>query len=458
MYQRALTGYKKVLGPEHTLTLDTVNNLGTLYKDQGRLAEAEQMYVRALQGKEKALGGEHTLTLETVEGDLDEVKRHRQFLPHEKQQQQPQPGNYTLATEGVRPKPTPPKLLPGAAFADKHREAEEMYGDHPTKTKVARLGTPKPQKPITQKSPEWQSTLRAGNGKQKESRRNSPPPSGVPATDPSISTSAKRRSEKDLNIGQSLDWQSTLRVGSGKPKQSGRTQPPPPRASATDPLISASAKGKLPSQTVPAVDRQGERVSAEWQRPSRKPSSHRRAELPRIRNVISPDPRHAASEGMPRTVDPGPKPTKAKHGQGNQRAKLAYVDPETECGVDTQDYDSYQPARGLAPRKALDILVTVREKVVQAVSTMLPHDSTKGTYKISYICDWMLPKFMRDQFDPRTKLSDVVTLTGNCKNAQATTCSEYIKSFWPQTGSLLLEAIERLISAPGEMHCKFHSR
>jgi hypothetical protein len=43
-------------GPEHTSTLATVNNLGSLYADQGKLAEAEQMYERALQGYEKALG------------------------------------------------------------------------------------------------------------------------------------------------------------------------------------------------------------------------------------------------------------------------------------------------------------------------------------------------------------------------------------------------------------------
>jgi tetratricopeptide (TPR) repeat protein len=66
MYQRALQGKEKALGPEHTSTLDTVNNLGLLYADQGKLVEAEQMYQRALQGKEKALGPEHTSTLDTV--------------------------------------------------------------------------------------------------------------------------------------------------------------------------------------------------------------------------------------------------------------------------------------------------------------------------------------------------------------------------------------------------------
>ena len=34
MYGRALDGQEKVWGPNHTSTLDTVNNLGTLYADQ----------------------------------------------------------------------------------------------------------------------------------------------------------------------------------------------------------------------------------------------------------------------------------------------------------------------------------------------------------------------------------------------------------------------------------------
>ncbi|OXV07471.1 hypothetical protein Egran_04766 [Elaphomyces granulatus] len=57
MYQRALQGYEKALGPGHTSTLRTVYNLGLLYADQGKLDEAEKMYQRALQGYEKALLG-----------------------------------------------------------------------------------------------------------------------------------------------------------------------------------------------------------------------------------------------------------------------------------------------------------------------------------------------------------------------------------------------------------------
>src|SRR5438045_1933374 len=84
MYQRALEGYSKALGPDHTSTLDAVNNLGLLYTDLGRLDEAEKLFQRALQGKERAWGPEHTSTLNTVNnlgmlyadlGRLDEAEK-----------------------------------------------------------------------------------------------------------------------------------------------------------------------------------------------------------------------------------------------------------------------------------------------------------------------------------------------------------------------------------------------
>ena len=61
MFLRALAGYEKVLGPEHPSTLNAVNNFGSLYKNQGKLNEAEEMFHRALAGYEMALGPEHTL-------------------------------------------------------------------------------------------------------------------------------------------------------------------------------------------------------------------------------------------------------------------------------------------------------------------------------------------------------------------------------------------------------------
>ncbi|SLM38638.1 kinesin light chain 1, partial [Lasallia pustulata] len=56
MYRRALEGREKAWGPEHTSTLATVNNLGLLYKNQGKMAEAEAMFRRALGRQGEGVG------------------------------------------------------------------------------------------------------------------------------------------------------------------------------------------------------------------------------------------------------------------------------------------------------------------------------------------------------------------------------------------------------------------
>lgn len=62
MYMRALRGYEKAWGLEHTSTLSPVNNLGLLYADQGKMVEAEKMYQRALEGYERLRVPTHPLT------------------------------------------------------------------------------------------------------------------------------------------------------------------------------------------------------------------------------------------------------------------------------------------------------------------------------------------------------------------------------------------------------------
>ena len=54
------------LGVEHEDTLASVNNLGSLLQDQGKLAEAEPFFRRALEGRERTLGRDHPDTLASV--------------------------------------------------------------------------------------------------------------------------------------------------------------------------------------------------------------------------------------------------------------------------------------------------------------------------------------------------------------------------------------------------------
>lgn len=66
MHLRALAGFEKELGPKHSLTLDTINNLGVLYADQGELPKAEHVHLGALVSCERELGNQHSSTLDTL--------------------------------------------------------------------------------------------------------------------------------------------------------------------------------------------------------------------------------------------------------------------------------------------------------------------------------------------------------------------------------------------------------
>ena len=56
---RVLEGFERVLGVDHPDTLGSVNNLGMLLKEQGKLEEAETMLRRNLEGESKISGANH---------------------------------------------------------------------------------------------------------------------------------------------------------------------------------------------------------------------------------------------------------------------------------------------------------------------------------------------------------------------------------------------------------------
>ena len=66
-YRLALEGWERTLGRDHPSTLTSVKNLGVLLQSQGKLTEAEPFYRRALEGQERTLGVDHPSTRLTAE-------------------------------------------------------------------------------------------------------------------------------------------------------------------------------------------------------------------------------------------------------------------------------------------------------------------------------------------------------------------------------------------------------
>lgn len=56
LYERALKGYEKELGPNHPETLDILQNMAALFQVQGKYEDALPLYERVLKGYQKELG------------------------------------------------------------------------------------------------------------------------------------------------------------------------------------------------------------------------------------------------------------------------------------------------------------------------------------------------------------------------------------------------------------------
>ena len=128
MYVRALGGYEEAWRVKYAPTLSTINNLGILYADQGKMKKAEEMYVRALRGLEEALGAKHMLTLDPVHNlgilyaDQGKRKEAEEMLMRALRGYEEALGaNHTSTLDTVNSL--------GHLYADqgKMKEAEEMY-------------------------------------------------------------------------------------------------------------------------------------------------------------------------------------------------------------------------------------------------------------------------------------------------------------------------------------------
>ena len=61
--------------------------------------------------------------------------------------------------------------------------------------------------------------------------------------------------------------------------------------------------------------------------------------------------------------------------------------------------------------------------------------------------NWSIVEFMRSQYGTKSpNIGAVVTLTGSALYAQATTCAEYVKTTWPNSGPAFLELLEAGLS------------
>ena len=57
---------KKALGEKHPSTLASMGNLASVYQEQGRWKEAEELWVQVLEIKKRTIGEEHPSILRSM--------------------------------------------------------------------------------------------------------------------------------------------------------------------------------------------------------------------------------------------------------------------------------------------------------------------------------------------------------------------------------------------------------
>ena len=78
-------------------------------------------------------------------------------------------------------------------------------------------------------------------------------------------------------------------------------------------------------------------------------------------------------------------------------------------------------------------------------------------YSVRFRVSWGLQEFLKSQFGNRApRIGSLVALTGSALYAQATTCSEYLRTNWPRSGSFLLSMLQKTIDSSKGMGSKEH--
>lgn len=98
----------------------------------------------------------------------------------------------------------------------------------------------------------------------------------------------------------------------------------------------------------------------------------------------------------------------------------------------------------------------IYHEIIEALhSTKHQRGYYQGVCQASFLMSWNIHAFIEEQY-PKERdvhLGSIVTITGSGIDAQAMTCSAYMRQVWPTTGLETLQALQEAISNdPGERH------
>ncbi|KAI0459499.1 hypothetical protein F5B21DRAFT_455072 [Xylaria acuta] len=98
---------------------------------------------------------------------------------------------------------------------------------------------------------------------------------------------------------------------------------------------------------------------------------------------------------------------------------------------------------------------TIRQTITSSLpsTNRVSRKTLLQSYRVRFNVDWDPLTFLIQQqytTGPAEAVMGVITVTGTCQDAQAATCSEYMKQTWPVTGELTLQLVKQVLDGePG---------
>ncbi|KAI1259985.1 hypothetical protein F5Y18DRAFT_406994 [Xylariaceae sp. FL1019] len=94
---------------------------------------------------------------------------------------------------------------------------------------------------------------------------------------------------------------------------------------------------------------------------------------------------------------------------------------------------------------------TIRREIVASLETtqIISRKKQLKAHRASFDIEWDLLGFLEQQqyeCEPSEAFPKVITITGSSRDAQALTCTEYLKQTWPHTGDVTVQLIRRQLS------------
>lgn len=124
-------------------------------------------------------------------------------------------------------------------------------------------------------------------------------------------------------------------------------------------------------------------------------------------------------------------------------SRTASLGPSSISSRVTNVRDKKPPARVKLHRPDLSPMQAVEFELNETLGE-------KGVHSVTFLVHWYLNEYYEKQMGGKSRLGEILTLTGSSENAIEATCEDYIREIWGDTSPChVLQLVEAVLRVPG---------